>query len=77
MIKRTLYFGNPAYLSLRQAQLLLRLPEVEVNQTLPDHFKKDAETLQGLRPKSTWFDLTSITLVHPLFAAGHIRVSAE
>ncbi|MCX7742923.1 MAG: type II CRISPR-associated endonuclease Cas1 [Flavobacteriales bacterium] len=29
MIKRTLYFGNPAYLSLRQGQLLVRLPEAE------------------------------------------------
>jgi CRISPR-associated protein Cas1 len=29
MIKRTLYFGNPAYLSLQQAQLKMRLPEVE------------------------------------------------
>lgn len=43
MIKRTLYFGNPAYLSLRQSQLVLRLPEVEVNDTLPDSFKKEAE----------------------------------
>jgi CRISP-associated protein Cas1 len=29
MIKRTLYFGNPSYLSLKDAQLLVRLPEVE------------------------------------------------
>jgi CRISPR-associated protein Cas1 len=29
MIKRTLYFGNPAYLSLRQGQLLVRLPEAD------------------------------------------------
>ncbi len=43
MIKRTLYFGNPAYLSLRNAQLVLRLPEVEKNDTLPDTFKKEAE----------------------------------
>ena len=29
MIKKTLYFGNPAYLSLRNGQLVIRLPEVE------------------------------------------------
>lgn len=29
MIKRTLYFGNPAYLSLRNAQLIVSLPNVE------------------------------------------------
>lgn len=39
MIKRTLYFGNPAYLSVRLAQLEIRLPEVEKNDTLPDTFK--------------------------------------
>lgn len=29
MIKRTLYFGNPSYLSLSDAQLVLRYPEIE------------------------------------------------
>jgi CRISPR-associated protein Cas1 len=43
MIKRTLYFGNPAYLSRKNEQLVLRLPEVEKNDTLPDSFKKEAQ----------------------------------
>ena len=43
MIKRTLYFGNPAYLSLRQGQLVLRLPEVSKNTSLPESFKREAE----------------------------------
>ncbi len=42
MIKRTLCFSNPAYLSLKDNQLVLRLPEVENNDTLPDHFKQEA-----------------------------------
>ncbi len=42
MIKRTLYFGNPAYLSVRLAQLEIRLPEVERNPTLSDNFKSSA-----------------------------------
>jgi CRISP-associated protein Cas1 len=29
MIKRTLYFGNPAYLSLRNAQLVIHLPDAK------------------------------------------------
>lgn len=29
MIKRTFYFGNPAYLSLRNGQMIIKLPEVE------------------------------------------------
>jgi CRISPR-associated protein Cas1 len=42
MIKKTLYFGNPAYLSLKNSQLVVKLPEVEKNETLPDSFKADS-----------------------------------
>lgn len=43
MIKKTLCFSNPIYLSLRNAQLVLHLPEVEGNGTLPETMKKEAE----------------------------------
>lgn len=43
MIKKTLYFGNPAYLSLRNAQLVIKLPEIVRNDTLPEHFKQSTE----------------------------------
>ena len=43
MIKKTLYFGNPAYLSLRNAQLVIQLPEVEKNDTVTVEFKKANE----------------------------------
>lgn len=43
MIKKTLCFSNPIYLSLRNAQLVLHLPEVESNDTLPVAMKKEAE----------------------------------
>ena len=42
MIKKTLYFGNPTYLSLKNAQLVIKLPEVEKNETLSDSFKTDS-----------------------------------
>lgn len=40
MIKKTIYFGNPIYLSLRNAQLVLRIPDVDkteeyVERTIP------------------------------------------
>ncbi len=41
MLKRTLYFGNPAYLSLSNRQLVIRLPEVEKNATVSSQFKKE------------------------------------
>ena len=43
MIKKTLYFGNPAYLSLRMGQMVIKLPEVESNELLPEIMKKQAE----------------------------------
>lgn len=43
MIKKTLYFGNPAYLSLRNNQLVIKLPEVEKSDSLPDIFKEQSE----------------------------------
>ena len=43
MIKKTLYFGSSSYLSLRNAQLVYRMPEVEKNDTVPESLKKDAE----------------------------------
>ncbi|MDX2188931.1 MAG: type II CRISPR-associated endonuclease Cas1 [Bacteroidota bacterium] len=44
MIKRTLYFGNPAYLSLKNEQLVVRLPAVEKNEDLPQILKDEAKT---------------------------------
>jgi len=43
MIKKTLYFGNPGYLSMRDEQLIVKLPEVEKNRELPDSFKQKNE----------------------------------
>ena len=43
MIKKTLCFSNPAYLSLRDAQLVIKLPEVEKAANLTEEFKKANE----------------------------------
>ena len=39
MIKRTLCFSNPAYLSVKNKQLVIKLPEVEKATSLPDSLK--------------------------------------
>ncbi len=44
MIKRTLYFGNPAYLSMRLDQLEHRIPSVEKNPDIPTGMKEEAVT---------------------------------
>lgn len=46
MIKRTLCFTNPAYLSLKNNQLVIKLPEVETNSSLPESFR--AETIKTI-----------------------------
>ena len=43
MIKKTLYFGNPAYLSLKNGQMVIKLPEVIANDTVPESFKTKNE----------------------------------
>jgi CRISPR-associated protein Cas1 len=48
MIKKTLYFGNPAYLSLRNGQLVIKMPEVEKCDNLPDSFKRQAEVTKPI-----------------------------
>lgn len=43
MIKKTLYFGNPAYLSLCNGQMVIKLPEVEKSESLSEEFKRRTE----------------------------------
>lgn len=48
MIKKTLYFGNPAYLSLRMGQIVIKLPEVERNPDLPERMKQETEVTKPI-----------------------------
>lgn len=48
MIKKTLYFGNPAYLSLRNGQMIIKLPEVETDSNLHEALKKQAEVTKPI-----------------------------
>lgn len=69
MIKRTLYFGNPAYLSLRDAQLVVQLPEVE-RAVLPETIKRDAvRTIPVEDIGVVVLDHRQITVTHSLLAA--------
>lgn len=48
MIKKTLYFGNSAYLSLRMGQIVIKLPEVERNPDLPERMKQETEVTKPI-----------------------------
>ena len=69
MVKRTLYFGNPAYLSLHLQQLLIKLPEVERNTTLPDVFKADQHRTIPLE------DIGIVVLDHPRITLSQALMS--
>ena len=70
MIKKTLYFGNPTYLSMRNNQLVVKLPEVEKNETLPENFKKNSEVTFPIEDLGVIIlDHKQITLTHGLIEA--------
>ena len=70
MIKRTLCFSNPAYLSMRNEQLVVKLPEVEKNDTVPDSLKKEAvRTIPIEDIGVVVLDNKQITLTQGLFEA--------
>ena len=48
MIKKTLCFSNPAYLSIRNAQLVIKLPEVEKAGNLTEDYKKTTEVTRPI-----------------------------
>ncbi len=58
MIKKTLCFNNPAYLSLRDNQLVIKLPEVEKADNLNEDFKKASEVTRPIE------DIGVIVLSH-------------
>ncbi len=70
MIKRTLYFGNPAYLSLQNAQLLIRFPETEKEETPKSTFEKGkARSVPVEDIGVVVLDHKQITLTHALMEA--------
>jgi CRISPR-associated protein Cas1 len=70
MIKKTLYFGNPTYLSLKNAQLVIKLPEVEKNDSLPDSFKTESiRTIPVEDIGVVVLDNKQITITHGLIEA--------
>ncbi len=70
MIKRTLYFGNPAYLSYKNAQMVIKIPEVEKNDTLPQGLKTSAVKTVPLEDIGVVvLDNQQITITQGLLAA--------
>ena len=69
MIKKTLYFGNPAYLSLRNGQLVIKLPEVEKNVNIETLRTKLIKTIPIEDIGVVVLDNKEITITQALIAA--------
>jgi CRISPR-associated protein Cas1 len=70
MIKRTLYFGNPAYLSKKDDQLVIKLPEVERNDALPAHIRNESKAQVPIE------DIGVVVLDHQQITVSHAVLSA-
>lgn len=69
MIKRTLYFGNPAYLSLKDCQMVIRMPEI-IKADLPELFEtKTTKTIPVEDIGIVVLDNKQITITHGLLEA--------
>jgi CRISPR-associated protein Cas1 len=64
MIKRTLYFGNPAYLSMRNAQLVINLPDAN---GMDDRTGKNTIPIEDIG--IVLLDHKQITITHGLIEA--------
>ncbi len=70
MIKRILYFGNPAYLSLSNSQLVIKLPEIVNNSNLPALIKNESVRSIPIEDIGiVLLDHQQITLTQALLAA--------
>lgn len=70
MIKKTLYLGNPAYLSLRNQQLVIKLPEVEKNPSFSEDYKKQTEITKPIEDIGVLvLDNKQITITNGLMEA--------
>ena len=70
MIKKTLYFSNPSYLSLKQGQIVIKLPEVENNSTVAESLKRQSVVTRPIEDIGmVILDNKQITLSHGLLNA--------
>jgi len=70
MIKKTLYFSNPAYLSLRNGQLVIKMPEVEKSDNVASIIKEQSVVTKPIEDIGlVVLDNRQITLTQGLLAA--------
>lgn len=72
MIKKTLYFGNPAYLSLRNKQLVIKMPAVERSKNVADIIRAESIVTKPIEDLGVVvLDHQQITITQGLLEALH------
>lgn len=70
MIKKTLYFGNPAYLSLRNSQMVIKLPELLAVREPTEEIRKASEITKPIEDLGVVvLDNRQISITQGLLAA--------
>jgi CRISPR-associated protein Cas1 len=70
MIKRTLYFGNPVYLGMRNSQMTIQFPVVEKSDKLSETFKSESTGTIPIEDIGiVVLDHQQITITHALIAS--------
>ncbi len=70
MIKKTLYFGNPAYLSLCNAQIVIKLPAVEKSPNVADIIRQESVVTKPIEDLGVMvLDHQQITITQGLLEA--------
>ena len=70
MIKKTIYFSTPAYLSLRMGQVVIKMPEVEKQRDLSEHIRQQSVVTRPIEDVGlVILDHKQITLTQGLIEA--------
>ena len=62
MIKKTIYFGNPVYLSLKNSQLVIKFPEIEKNEDLPSSLRQQSEITKLMDTPAGEYNSSSVLI---------------
>lgn len=70
MIKKTLYFGHAAYLSLRNGQMMIKMPEVEKSKNVSEVIRRESVTTVPVEDIGiVVLDCRELTVTHALITA--------
>ena len=78
MIKKTLCFSNPAYLSLRDGQLVIKIPEIQNSSGISEALKEESVITRPIEDIGVLImDNKQITITSGLCALNACRIASS